>query len=142
MLPSNFGGTIVLKRQRVQSLRYADTTQGSTLVESLPSADDTSDPSLRDDNPQSGGSAGKVYDLDAPGLGSGSTNPIGMIQRRRTNFTEWATVDGMTTRVSSDFTWFSRISIIKTASGDQLRTDVTGDNLAGVGVSPVTWNLQ
>ncbi|MGI8835772.1 MAG: hypothetical protein ACR2H4_03940 [Pyrinomonadaceae bacterium] len=61
--PSNFTGMIILQRERTSSVRYADTNNGSTQVESLPAADDTSDPLLRDDDPQSGGSAGKIYDL-------------------------------------------------------------------------------
>lgn len=112
----------------------------------MPICPDTSDSTLRDDDPQSGSSGGKVYDLDAPALGSSGAAPVNTILRVRTNFRQWATVrssDGLSdVRVSADKTWFSRISITKTGSGDVLRTDVSGDNVAGNGATALTWNLQ
>ena len=80
-----------------------------------------------------------------PLVTSGSA-PVNTILRVRTNFRQWATVkssDGLSdVRVSADKTWFSRISITKTGSGDVLRTDVSGDNVAGNGATALTWNLQ
>lgn len=103
---------------------------------------DTSDQVLRDDNPRSGGSSGKVYDLDAPGIGTTGSAPIGRIVRTRVNFRQWATISGTDNRVSADLQWFSRQSIMKTSTGDVLRTDVPGDNIAGNGTTTLTWNLQ
>ena len=40
------------------------------------------------------------------------------------------------------FFWFARITIVKTAGTDVLGTDVPGDNVAGQGSTPTTWNLQ
>jgi hypothetical protein len=45
-------------------------------------------------------------------------------------------------KCSDDFFWFSRISIVKTAGQDALLSDVPGDNTAGQGSTPLTWNLQ
>jgi len=133
--PSNFTGTIILQRQ-VDATR---TYNVSTLISSAGPFSDTSDPSLRDDNPQSGGSNGIVYDLDAPSLSTGSS-PINTLLRVRTNFRQWATLNGVP--VSYDFLWFSRISVIKTNSGDTLATDVSSDNVAGTGSTNLSWNLQ
>jgi hypothetical protein len=137
-------GFITLQRQVDATRSYND----STLTNSngpcgLPICPDTSSSTLRDDDPQSGGSGGVVYDLDAPGLGSSSSAPLGRVLRIRTNFREWAT-DATNTNLhfSADFLWFSRISIMKTANGDVLQTDVTGDNTAGKGTTALSWNLQ
>lgn len=143
--PSSFGTTtplttIILQRQVVATRRY----NGSTLTGSAGPFADTSDSSLRDDLPQSGGSNGKVYDLDAPAFGSSSTAAQGVILRRRTNFVQWATIsiNGTTYPVSGEFLWFQRITVQKTATGDVIVTDVPGDNVTGVGQTKLTWNLQ
>jgi hypothetical protein len=65
---------------------------------------------------------------------------VGTIVRVRTNFREWATLNGA--RVSVDMLWFSRISVIKTSTGDALQNDVSGDNVVGTGSTNLTWNLQ
>lgn len=136
--PSNFAGVITLHRLIVDKRSYDD----MTLIDSQSNAPDDSDPTFRDDDPQSGGSSGKIYDLDAPGTGSTSQTPINGIRRRRVNYRQWATLGNSGAKVSSDFTWYTRVSIIKTSNGDQLRTDVTGDNVAGAGTTNLTWNLQ
>ncbi len=102
--------------------------------------DDTSPNDVRDDDPQSGGSGGKVYDLDAPGVGGGF--PVGTILRIRTNFRQWATLSSGGNRLSADLQWFSRVSIIKTSGNDALQSDVGGDNVAGTGTTNLSWNLQ
>ena len=134
--PSNFTGTIILQRRIDASRTY----NVSTLTSSTDLFPDTSDPTLEDSNPQSGGSNGIVYDLDAPSLANGTSNPVNTLLRVRTNFREWATLNGVP--VSYDFLWFSRISVIKTNSGDALSSDVPGDNVAGTGTTNVSWNLQ
>jgi hypothetical protein len=143
--PHDFTGNIVLNR-RVDGCRdYSD-----KVIISRRDCDQHPDPSnqqFRDDDPQSGGSNGKVYDLDGPGIGFTRPNetPVGRIARNRTNFREWAMFGNV--RVSDDLQWFSRISIQKTAGGDVTINDpailpLNGpDNIAGVGTTPLTWNL-
>ncbi|HSR51101.1 MAG TPA: hypothetical protein VLV83_09740, partial [Acidobacteriota bacterium] len=114
--------------------------QNTTLINTVgPIPDDTSADVLRDDDPQSGGSTGRVYDLDAPAF-SVPGSEVGSIRRRRDNFTQWAAFDGM--RASSDFHWFFRMSLIETTSGEILHNDVSSDNRLGVGITKQTWNLQ
>jgi hypothetical protein len=142
--PSNYTGMITLRRQVDANRTY----NGSTLTSNVgncgqPTCPDTSDSTLRDDDPQSGGSGGVVYDLDAPAFGSTSSAAVGAILRARTNYHQWATdATNSNLRFSADFQWFSRISIMKTASGDVLQNDVTGDNTAGTGTTALSWNLQ
>jgi hypothetical protein len=137
ILPANFDGAVTLNRLVERVINYNDQTQREDKCP----CGDTSDPVLRDDDPQSGSSGGKVYDLDAPGLGVAPSAPVGTVLRTRINFHMWATVDG-DNRVSADFQWFSRQSVTKTASGDQLINDVSGDNVIGPGATTLTWNLQ
>jgi hypothetical protein len=140
VLPNNFPNAIVLEREVVSHKRYKDASQGSTLVETLGPFSDTSDPLLRDDNPQSGGSAGKVYDLDAPSLSIAGADPVGTISRNRTNFRQWATLNGV--RVSGDLTWYSVKSVMKTANGIELNSLIANDNVAMAGITLLSWNLQ
>jgi len=134
--PSSFSQQIVLQRSRLGFAEFADQTP-SLSGGFLP---DTSGDNLRDDDPQSGGSAGHVYDLDAPGVGNAAGNPDGTILRFRSNFQQWATLNGV--RISGDIFWFSRVSVIKTSVGDLTRNDLPGDNLAGLGSTALTWNFQ
>ncbi|MCI0350762.1 MAG: hypothetical protein L0Z53_15160, partial [Acidobacteriales bacterium] len=134
--PSNFTGLTTLRRHLLGAKTFANTTE----VDNQVPRDDTTDPIGRDDDPQSGGSQGRVYDLDAPGAGFTSDAPNGLIFRFRANFREWAEVNGV--RVSGDMFWFSRVSVERTSAGAVLRTDIGGDNVAGVGSTELTWNLQ
>jgi hypothetical protein len=130
--PNDFVSTIEFKRT-VDFRGYRDMTliDSRTFTET-PSASNT------DSDPQSGDSAGKVYNVDAPGItGSGF---VGTIYRMRTNFCQWAEFEGK--RVSDDLEWFSRISMIKTSGRDELRNDIPGDNIAGPGTTKLTWNLR
>jgi hypothetical protein len=136
--PTNFTGSITIRRE----IREDKTYVGSSLLrqDAPPIHDDTTDDLMRDDLPQSGGSGGKVYDLDAPGMGG---IPNGATYRVRTNFRQWAVLNSLSLVVSPiDLYWYSRISVKGTATGDQLATDVSGDNVASVGVTKTTWNLQ
>jgi hypothetical protein len=92
-----------------------------------------------DTDPQSGGSNGKVYALDAPGTSTGSGDPTGTIKRMRDNFT--VTVKYNNVPVAT-FNWFSRHSITKTSTGEVLNTDIAGDNSAGIGSTSTTWNMM
>ncbi|HEX8567991.1 MAG TPA: hypothetical protein VF648_20300 [Pyrinomonadaceae bacterium] len=134
--PNDFSDLIVLKREVLGARKFDD----MTLVETTPQGDDTSFPQFRDDNPQSGGSNGKVYDLDGPGIGNNSNNPIGTIGRLRANFRGYATVDG--NQVSGDLFWFTRVSVRKISNGDAIHNQFSADNQAGTGATNLTWNLQ
>ena len=134
--PSDFAGTIVIQRQVDGTCTYST----ATLLSCRGPFPDTSDPAFRDDDPQSGGSAGKVYDLDAPGIGTTANDPANTILRVRTNFRQWATLNGVP--VSYDFLWYSRVSVIKSDSGDNLSPDISGDNTSGTGTTNLSWNLQ
>lgn len=135
--PSTYTGNVILHREFVSDAAYTNSTQ--TLGSTTPT-DDTTDPVGRDDNPQSGGSGGKVYDLDAPGTGT-SAPPGSNIYRYRGNFYEYATLpDG--TRISSNYNFYVRVSCQKTSSGYQFYNGVSGDNQIGPGTTPLTWNLQ
>jgi len=104
---------------------------------------DPSNPIFRDDDPQSGGSGGKVYDVDGPGITLTVLDPnapINTIARNRTNFRQWALIDGV--KASDDLLWFTRLSIRKTLIGEVLQSGVAGDNVAGSGATNLTWNLQ
>jgi hypothetical protein len=144
VMPSNYLGTVRLEREIVAKRVYDNLTLLAPVVNNM--ADNSFD-NYRDDNPQSGNSNGKVYDVDGPSIASITQTPLNAIRRRRTNFRQWATIDGVQAsdpriRASNDFPWFQRLSIIKTSGGDQLSTDVSGDNIAGTGTTNITWNLQ
>ena len=140
--PSNFEGEVQLNRNVIAARDYRD----KVLSKSEGEHPDNS-PFLFDFDPQSGMSNGKVYDLDGPGIGMQYQPkfPVGTIARNRTNFKEWATFNGM--KVSDDLPWFSRVSIVKNAQGfdvlenNFLVTQYATDHIAGVGATPLTWNL-
>lgn len=134
--PSDFTETISLPRSIATSRAYLD----MTLVPSL-NLDNKSDPQnsrFVDFDPSPNG---KIYDIDCPALFSTPNAPEGVILRVRTNFTQFAQFQNK--RVSGDLNWFSRLSIIKTQTGDVLRTqsDIINDNRSGTPSTPVTWNL-
>ena len=101
--------------------------------------DDTSPPQNRDDFPQSGGSKGKVYDTDSPGVAPISVD--GNTYRYRINFYTYAVLpDG--TQLSPNYYFYLRLSCTKNTLGYQFVNDVPGDNQIGSGTTPLTWNLQ
>lgn len=136
--PSDFDKKIKLERWRIESRYYYGTNNTRETGNGGGAKDDTSPDSLRDDKPKPNG---KVYDYDAPGLGTlPASAAVGTTRRQRANFREYATFEGK--RASDELFWFSRISIIKTAGQDQLATDVGNDNVAGQGATALTWDLQ
>jgi hypothetical protein len=139
VIPSSFTGAVVIHRKIIALRLYID--NDSTPYQTLINQDDTSLAEFRDADPQSGGSAGRVYDVDAPGLGTGSGAPVGSIVRIRVNFYQYTTAGGITLPQSTLY-WYLRQSIIKTSSGDQLLNDISGDNTVGIGSTALTWNLQ
>ena len=115
------------------------TYQNFTKIAGVSNEDDTSLPALRDDNPQSGGSGGKVYDLDAPGQSPQQVDTN--TYRYRGNFYAYATLpDG--TRISPYYGYYVHVSCRKTSSGFQFIKDVANDNQIGPGSTPITWNFQ
>jgi len=73
---------------------------------------------FRDGDPQSGGSNGRIYDVDVPGLSAFyrvTENP-GVIGRYRVNFVEW--VEWNQIRCSLKKEWFTRQSYKRTGSVD------------------------
>ncbi|MGB7068600.1 MAG: hypothetical protein WBD22_03840, partial [Pyrinomonadaceae bacterium] len=144
ILPSDWDELPLLQRDRVENRGFIDQTLTARQV----GCPDTSDLSLMDIDPQSGGSGGKTYDYDAPGIGTMSTDAIGTKRRQRVNFGQWLSIEqnhGAGTahvRLTDDITWFNRISVIKDASGTTiLINDVTGDNTFGAGTTSLTWDL-
>jgi hypothetical protein len=139
LIPASHIGLVVIHRTIIESRSYIG--NNSTPFQTITNQPDTTAASQRDDDPQSGGSGGYVYDLDAPGVGTTSSAPVGTIVRRRVNFVQYMTVDG---KVLSHpiLSWYARQSIIKTSSGDQLLNDISGDNSVGLGTTALTWNLQ
>ncbi|HEX8117826.1 MAG TPA: hypothetical protein VF521_11190 [Pyrinomonadaceae bacterium] len=136
--PSDFDKKVKLVRWRIQSNYYYGANNTLEAGNGGGAKDDTSPDVLRDDKPKPNG---KVYDYDAPGLGTLPAGAaVGATRRQRANFREWATFEGK--RASDELFWFSRISIIKTAGQDALATDVANDNMAGQGATALTWNLQ
>jgi hypothetical protein len=138
--PSNFKGKIKMPRYRILSQYYYNNVLQLTRpagLDDLPGAD-----VLRDFDPKP---RGHVFDFDGPGIGfDGVASATGDTRRQRVNFTQYATYEekGQTKKASDDLLWYARISIIKTAGGDALATDVPGDNQAAQGSTPLTWNLQ
>ncbi|HEU0178576.1 MAG TPA: hypothetical protein VFV58_30300 [Blastocatellia bacterium] len=122
---------VVLAREKIKDVFFRDTVK---ISEEGP-IEDTSIERYLDSTPSNNGN---VFDIDGPGyLVDGDP---GTVIRRRVNFRQWATVNGV--RVSGDFKWFSCLSLKKTAGNDERDNTVTGDNKAGAGEIKLTWNLQ
>jgi hypothetical protein len=116
--PTNFSGAVQLFRDG-EAKPYVG-QGGSTLVTNevltfrypnVPPGSDDSDISARDDDPQSGGSAGKVYDYDAPGTATDYPDPPNEIRRLRANFKAFAGFGGV--RCSSFYNWYCKASYKK-----------------------------
>jgi hypothetical protein len=137
--PSTYTSNLTLKRNR---LSYATYIQGSTLSgSSNTSTDDTSTSNFRDDNPQSGGSNGKIYDVDGPGA-SGGTSSNGTY-RFRANFSEYAVDSNGITVSTAPVNFFVRVSCSFDSGGNaHLVSDVPNDNQIGTGTTKTSWNLQ
>ena len=143
----NYIGKVILRRTLLHALLY-DGANGVILNESpntnFPS-NDTSQDKARDDDPQSGNSHGKVYDLDAPG--PRDVFPSGTIRRFRGNFSEFAVLDDPNNMlpVSDAVPWFARVSCKTDASDPRiisLASDIIGDNQGGQGVTSLSISLK
>ena len=84
-----------------------------------PAGPDTSFDYFRDDDPQSNGSAGKIYDLDGPGI-TANLAPFGGKWRTRVNYKEYATwtiknaagQQVARVRCSNELPWYTRQSYV------------------------------
>ena len=134
--PSSYTGTVILVRTK-GGVNYSGST-GQTVYSTYPTGtDDTSNPELEDQDPQSGGSNGVVYDLDAPAV-QPATNEV---WRKRVNYFENAQLpDG--TYVANEVGFYVRISCLWGSSGNTFATDVSGDNVLTLGSTATSWNLQ
>lgn len=136
--PSNYTGNVTIHRTIVNQGFYTNSTDSGGEKTNY---DDTSPSGFRDDNPQSGGSAGKVYDLDAPGAHPPGIN--GNIYRYRTNFYTYATLPNNTLiSPSPGYFFYVRLSCQWLGPGYVFINDVPGDNQIGIGTTKTTWNLQ
>lgn len=116
-IPSEFSSDpdeLHLARERVSGNNFWGPNGYENSLPTSP-GDDTSGPPCRDDDPQSGGSMGVIYDHDAPGFMVFLLYPNYII-RKRTNYREWAEWDGI--RCSTKKNWFTRQSYKKTGSWD------------------------
>ncbi|MGH9734949.1 MAG: hypothetical protein ACRD8A_10215 [Candidatus Acidiferrales bacterium] len=135
--PSTYTGSIVIRRTVVSDGTYTNSTY--TGEPKTPGEDDTSFAEYQDQDPQSGGSSGKIYDYDDAGIDPTGT---GTPYRLRFNYTVYAaTSDG--TIVSTQSSFYVRMSCEGTSNGGyQFATDVAGDNIWGTGSTLTSWNLQ
>ena len=145
VMPANYSGAIVLMR----ALNNWKEWNGCQYMtgDSIP-VDDTSDPQFRDDDPQSGGSAGTIYDLDVPAVNNVSYPHI---IRARQNFVEYVVLDStenslsnpLQNRIASNqYPYYSVLSCTATDQGLALNYDYPGDNIVASGTTALSCNLQ
>lgn len=146
--PKDYLGKIILNRTKQLAL-FFDSVPIRNLDPELLLPGDLSYNNSRDDDPSPDGT---IYDYDGPGIQS----QIGPTAHVRYNFQEFAVLGGQPDetnavviggkKVSSDLAWFSRLSILPRNSGnssvDLLDTRIPGDNISGLGTTPLTFDLQ
>lgn len=136
LTPSTYSGTVNFSRIVLMEYDYVNQTPDGTPI--LNQLDDPSDSNM-DVNPQSGGSGGKVYAVDAPG-----TSPYYVdtnTYRTRMNFAINAQLpNGI--RISPYYYSYVRVSCRRTATGLTFINDVAGDNTINQGTTATSWNLQ
>jgi hypothetical protein len=138
LAPSTYAGNIVIHRTVISEQVFTNSTEDPGAEEPA-GYDDTSALSFQDQDPQSGGSGGKVYDLDAPGYHPPAID--GNTYRLRVNFSTFASLpDG--TVISPPYNFYVRLSCQWLSPGMAFGTDVAGDNQIGVGTTKTSWNLQ
>jgi hypothetical protein len=140
--PSDYAGQISLRR----NVTYVAFNGDGTNQFASSSGDDTSNPALLDSLPQSGGSAGKVYDLDAPAANVDVADSTGTIVRLRSNFQEYAVIGSNTSTAvvsQSNLAFYARESCVMPANGiPTFSNSISGDNQVGSGSTPLTWDLN
>jgi hypothetical protein len=161
--PSDFGAYLLLQRD-AHNCQYADgggalgtgqaLTREDVFNATLPEGNDWAyrngyaPYSTRDDDPQSGGSAGKIYDWDCPGVHF-AVAPTGAVARIRFSSREFAIVklaDGTKVVCSNLYESHVALSMIKTDGPWDAWTPQAGianDNEINAGpLTHLTWNLQ
>jgi hypothetical protein len=134
--PSNYTANVIVHQQIVQDATFTN----STSTGGVTNQDDTAVAALRDDNPQSGGSNGKVYELDAPG--AQPPNVDGNTYRLRAHLYLYATTADGHEISNQEYDYYVAVSCTKTASGYQFVNDVANDNRITTTPINLTWNLQ
>ena len=143
--PSIFAGTIIFNRKIVDSRFYQNSSEETQYR--VTNQMEPVEPAMQDQIPGPNvQGVTVVYDLDAPGVGNALSAPAGTIRRKRTNYAEWAVLSNGT-KVSTDFKWYSVLSVIvdENGVGERLLEQpgiITGDNKAAVGVTKTTWDLK
>jgi hypothetical protein len=112
--PNDYVYPIELHRRWVSEGLFAGVngTQHLHQSEAVPGSDDTSLPRYRDDLPQSDGSVGKVYDIDAPEKAVFPSE----ITRIRDNFHEYAVFPGSTKELGLGLDYYVRLSCTTTSA--------------------------
>lgn len=141
--PSDFRQNIVMSRTRVAARMWVNARPfGRPLQPNWP---DTSDAWARDDDPQSGASRGRIYDIDAPAIPltffQRFRYPLGTVLRQRVNYVEFAAFGGV--RCADNFPWFARQSVRNRAANTFVRdqsadSQTVRDNERGPGTTPLT----
>lgn len=148
VMPTDWTGKIEMRRKRLGARVYHGQNGTARDRDREPTGVETSDPLNRDDDPQSNGSNGKVYDFDAPG--AGAVDP-GEIERLRLNLHEYAVFSGEPTNSTKELgslDWYARTSCQVLTSGPELAgfvddpQRVPGDNQAAPGSTRLTWDLK
>ena|GEM_PF-2885815 len=130
---------------KVITLRRTATARGytnGTLTLQRDSVDDPGSEVLRDTDPQSGGSSGKVYDADQPSSDFDVTDQPITNRRLRANFEEYAVLGNPSVAVSGNLALYTRVSCTLSGSGIAFDDSLPGDNQAGLGTTPLTNDLQ
>lgn len=133
--PSSYTGTITLHQQIVQDATFTNSTKTGGVT----NQDDTAVAALRDDDPQSGNSNGKIYELDAPGAKPPND---GNTYRYRAHMYLYATLPSGREVSPSEYDFYVAVSCKQTSSGFQFVNDVANDNKITTSPINLTWNLQ
>lgn len=106
---------------------------------------------IRDDDPQSGGSHGVLYDWDDAGVSCVGGPPVGTVRRQRFNVHEFASLKpayGDPVLCSNVYECYIALSMQHSAAGDAnwvpyVQPGVSGDNVMNTGQLPnLTWDLK
>jgi hypothetical protein len=141
--PSNYAGLVSISKSIVGSAVFDGQNPDTTGLARPPGPDNIA--ASLEDNVVGAGSAGQVFDLDAPGVGAVSTS--GNAERFRTNFQAYAILGDFGTsspQASASFPYSVAVSCGGTLDAPALDTTyvVNGDNAAATGTINLTYNLK
>ena len=132
--PSDYTGQITLRRTATSTAIFRDPPLGSPNINTA-AQDDTSSAAYLDSVPQSGGSAGKIYDLDDPGYQMSSADK-NTVRRTRDNFRSYAVLgsSSSTALASANLSFYVRLSCTLDGPGNpSFDHTYSSDNNAGLG---------